>query len=141
VSCFAGVRGSLARVCICPTGWPHQSALSIPLSSSTWSRLLLHYNPRGLGRHTSLGSSKGTRAALSWSTCCTRRSSGTKRETPRTSQLRHTWEASECAWISYAREYCFQTRKTSSRSARGDGSIILLDRQRRRRAGSLLVIG
>ena len=52
---------SLARACICRSGWSHRSAPSIPLSSLTGSRLFLRCNPRGLDRRSSLGSSEGIR--------------------------------------------------------------------------------
>ena len=82
---LAGVFGSLAPVCVCRPGWSRQSAPSIPLSTLSGSRLFLRCDPRGLDRRSSLGSSEGTRSALSWSTCCTRGSSGTEPQTSRTS--------------------------------------------------------
>jgi len=99
---LADVCGSLARTYIRRTGWPRQSALSTPLSFSTVKQLFLQCNPKGLDRSPSLTSFEGTRAALSWSTCCIRHNSGTKRGTSRKSQFRRTWAVSEYASVSSA---------------------------------------
>ena len=67
-----------------------------------------------IDRRPSLTSVGGTRAALSWSICCTRHNSGTERGTSRKSRCHRTWEVSEYASASRARGYCSQTRRRTT---------------------------
>jgi len=111
---LAYVCGSLARICICRTGWLRQSAPLTPSAFLIGKQLFLHCSPKGLDRRPSLGSSGGTRAVLSWSACCIRHSSGTERGTSRWSRFHRTWAVSECASVSGARGYCSQARRRTS---------------------------
>ena len=75
-------------------------------------------SPKRLDRRLSLTSFGGTRAALSWSTCCIRHNSGTERGTSRKSRFHRTWAVSDYASVSRARGYRSQMRmRTSSRLA------------------------